>query len=131
MGKAAELASNLYLDEEVKFVKQLRDKLEAGITKQIQLTRVNGAWTERIPNTTNITFHGCAAGKLLNTMATHGIYATSGAACAGGLNPSHVLLAMGLTPSEALSSIRFGSVVTTVRQKSTMSQALYPWLQKT
>jgi cysteine desulfurase len=41
-------------------------------------------------------------------MATYGIYATSGAACAGGLNPSHVLLAMGLTPSEALSSIRFG-----------------------
>jgi len=108
MGKAAELASNLYLDEEIKCVRQLRDRLEAGIIKQIQGTKINGALTERIPNTTNITFNGCTAGKLLKAMATYGIYATSGAACTGGLNPSHVLLAMGLIPSEALSSIRFG-----------------------
>jgi len=107
MGKAAELASALYLNEEVKFVRQLRDRLEAGIVKQIQEASVNGALTERIPNTTNITFHGCAAGKLLNVLATYGIYATSGAACTGGLNPSHVLLAMGLTPAQAQSSLRF------------------------
>ncbi len=108
MGKAAELACNLYLDEEIKFVRQLRDRLEAGIIQQIQGTKINGALTERIPNTTNITFNGCTAGKLLKAMATYGIYATSGAACTGGLSPSHVLLAMGLIPSEALSSIRFG-----------------------
>jgi len=121
MGKAAELASNLYLDEKIKFVRQLRNRLEAGILKQIQGTRINGALAERIPNTTNITFHGCAAGKLLNAIATYGIYATSGAACAGGLNPSHVLLAMGLTPSEALSSIRFGLSRYNSRERSTMS----------
>lgn len=108
MGKAAELASNLYLDEEVQFVRQLRDRLETGIIKQIPGTSINGALMERIPNTTNVTFAGCAAGELLNALAAHGIYATSGAACAGRLNPSHVLLAMGLTPSEALSSVRFG-----------------------
>ncbi len=107
MGKAAELAS-IYLEEENTRVRQLRDRLEAGIIEQIHGTRVNGNREKRIPNTTNVTFSGCGAGKLLKDMEAHGIYATSGAACTGGLSPSHVLMAMGLTPSEALSSIRFG-----------------------
>jgi len=107
MGKAAELAS-IYLEEKNTRVRQLRDKLEAGIIAEIHGTRVNGNREKRIPNTTNITFSGCGAGKLLKGMETHGIYATSGAACTGGLSPSHVLVAIGLTPPEALSSIRFG-----------------------
>jgi cysteine desulfurase len=107
LGKTAELAST-YLEEEKTWVRRLRDRLEAGIIAQIQGARVNGNRENRIPNTTNITFSGCGAGKLLKGMETHGIYATSGAACTGGLSPSHVLVAMGLTPPEALSSIRFG-----------------------
>ena len=107
MGKAAELAP-IYLDEENTRVRYLRNRLERGVVEQIQGARVNGNRNERIPNTTNIIFSGCGARKLLKGMETYGIYATSGAACAGGLSPSHVLLAMGLTPSEALSSIRFG-----------------------
>src|SRR6266481_125688 len=110
MGKAAELASIYldYLDEENTRVRHLRDRLEAKIIEQIHGTRVNGNRNERIPNTTNITFSGCRAGELLRGMETHGIYATSGAACTGGLSSSHVRMAMGLTPPEALSSIRFG-----------------------
>jgi cysteine desulfurase len=107
IGKAAELAS-IHLEAENARVRQLRDRLESGIVEQIPETRVNGHPKERIPNTTNITFSGCQARKLLKGMETHGIYATSGAACTAGLSPSHVLLAMGLTPREALSSIRFG-----------------------
>lgn len=107
MGKAAELAS-IYLEEKNTRVRQLRDKLEAGIIAEIHGTRVNGNREKRIPNTTNITFSGCGAGKLLKGMEERGIYATAGTACTGGLSPSHVLMAMGLTPSEALSSIRFG-----------------------
>jgi cysteine desulfurase len=107
MGKAAELAS-IYLEEENTRVRQLRDRLETGIIEQIHGTRINGNREKRIANTTNVTFSGCGAGKLLKGMETHGIYATSGAACTGGLSPSHVLMAMGLTPSEVLSSIRFG-----------------------
>jgi len=107
MGKTAELAA-IYLEEENVRVRQLRDRLESGIVEQIPGTRVNGHPKERIPNTTNITFSGCQARKILKDMETHGIYATSGAVCTGGLSPSHVLLAMGLTPREALSSIRFG-----------------------
>jgi len=107
MGKAAELAS-IYLHEENTRVRHLRDRLEAKIIEQIHGTRVNGNREKRIPNTTNVTFSGCKAGELLKGMETHGIYATSGAACTGGLSSSHVLMAMGLTPPEALSSIRFG-----------------------
>ena len=107
MGKTAELAA-IYLEEENVRVRQLRDRLESGIVEQIPGTRVNGHPKDRIPNTTNITFSGCQARKILKDMETHGIYATSGAVCTGGLSPSHVLLAMGLTPREALSSIRFG-----------------------
>ena len=107
LGKAAELAST-YLEEEKTWVRRLRDRLEAGIIAQIQGARVNGNRENRIPNTTNISFSGCGAGKLLKGMETHGIYATAGAVCTGGLSPSHVLVAMGLTPPEALSSIRFG-----------------------
>jgi cysteine desulfurase len=107
MGKAAELSS-IYLEEENTRVRWLRDRLETGIIEQIRGTRVNGNRQMRIPNTTNITFSGCEAGKLLKGMEAHDIYASSGAACTKGLSPSHVLMAMGLTPSEALSSIRFG-----------------------
>ena len=107
MGKAAELAS-IYLEEENTRVRHLRDRLEAGIIGQIHGTRINGNRNGRIPNTTNITFSGCEAGKVLKGMEKYGIYATSGAACTGGLSPSHVLMAMGLTPPEAFSSIRFG-----------------------
>jgi cysteine desulfurase len=107
LGKTAELAST-YLEEEKTWVRRLRDRLEAGIIAQIPGSRVNGNRENRIPNTTNITFSGCGARKLLKGMETHGIYATSGAACTEGLSPSHVLMAMGLTPPEALSSIRFG-----------------------
>lgn len=107
MGKAAELAS-IYLEEENTRVRHLRDRLEARIIEQIHGTRINGNRNGRIPNTTNITFSDCAAGKLLKGMETHGIYATSGAACSAGLGASHVLMAMGLTSPEALASIRFG-----------------------
>ena len=107
MGKAAELAS-IYLDEERTRVRYLRDRLERGIIEQVHGTRVNGNPKARIPNTTNITFSACAASNVLKGMERYGVYATSGAACSGGVNPSHVLMAMGLTPPEALSSIRFG-----------------------
>ena len=86
IGKATELASS-YLEEENARVRQLRDRLESGIVEQIPETRVNGSLKERIPNTTNITFSGCQAMKLLKGMETHGIYATSGAACTSRTQP--------------------------------------------
>lgn len=107
MGKAAELAS-VYLDEEDTRVRTLRDKLETEMIQQTPGTKVNGDKRARIPNTTNITFSGLDGGKLLKAMEGNGIYASSGAACTEGKTPSHILLAMGLSPQDALSSIRFG-----------------------
>jgi len=107
MGKAAELAS-IYLEDENTRVRKLRDKLETDLVQQIPEARVNGHRKMRVPNTTNITFRGLDGGKLLKSIEQYKIYATAGAACTEGKTPSHVLLAMGRTPEEALSSIRFG-----------------------
>lgn len=107
MGKAAELAK-AHLGEETAGVGRLRDKLEKGLLRGIPEARINGHRAIRIPNTTNITFQGFDGRKLLRLMEQREIYASSGAACAEGKVPSHVLLAMGLTPEDALSSIRFG-----------------------
>ncbi|OGQ78901.1 MAG: cysteine desulfurase NifS [Deltaproteobacteria bacterium RIFCSPLOWO2_12_FULL_60_19] len=107
MGKAAELASIYFADENTR-VRGLRDKLEKGLLQQIPHAIVNGSREARIPNTTNVTFRRLMACKLLKSMADEGIYASSGAASTEVKTPSHVLLAMGLTEQDALSSVRFG-----------------------
>ena len=107
MGKAAELVP-IYLNEENSRVRKLRDKLETDVIEGIPETRVNGDRQARIPNTTSITFSGLDGRKLLRAMEQDEIYASSGAACTEGKTPSHVLLAMGLTREDALSSVRFG-----------------------
>lgn len=107
MGKAAELAK-AWLGEEITRVGRLRDKLEKGLVTGVPEARINGQRATRIPNTTNLTFRGLDARKLLKLMEQQEIYASSGAACTDGKVPSHVLLAMGLRPEDAFSSIRFG-----------------------
>ena len=85
----------------------LRDRLETALLERIPDTTVNGAG-ERVPNTTNISFHGVEAEALLIALDLEGIAVSTGSACSSGtLEPSHVLRAMGLTPRRAQSSIRF------------------------
>jgi cysteine desulfurase len=85
----------------------LRDRLEAGILATIPNTKVNGSTEHRSPNTTNLRFEGVDAEALLIALDMQGIAASFGAACqSGATEPSHVLLAMGLTPSEARASLR-------------------------
>jgi cysteine desulfurase len=68
---------------------------------------VNGE-AARVPNTSNLCFHGADGEALLIALDLEGICVSSGAACASGtLTPSHVLLAMGLTPAQAHGSLRF------------------------
>jgi cysteine desulfurase len=86
----------------------LRDRLEQSILDRISDTRVNGAATPRVPNTTNIRFDGIDSDALLIALDLKGFAVSSGAACSSGApEPSHVLLAMGLSRLEARSSIRF------------------------
>ncbi len=85
----------------------LRDRLESGLLAAIPNTHINGSTTHRAPNTTNLRFDGVDAESLLIALDMQGIAASFGAACqSGATEPSHVLLAMGLSPAEARSSLR-------------------------
>jgi cysteine desulfurase len=87
---------------------ELRDRLEHAVLDRISGTHVNGAGAERTSNTTNIRFDGIDSDALLIALDLRGFAVSSGAACSSGsTEPSHVLLAMGLTKREARSSIRF------------------------
>jgi cysteine desulfurase len=89
-------------------VGKLRDRLEQGIASRIPHTHVNGAGAPRVPNTANIRFDGIDSDALLIALDLKGFAVSSGAACSSGApEPSHVLLAMGLSRLEARSSIRF------------------------
>ncbi len=107
LGKACELAM-LHMEEKRTKVTPLRDKLEKGILEIIPHTRVNGGAVPRLPNTSNISFEFVEGESILLSLDAEGICASTGSACSSGsLEPSHVLLAMGLTPTTAQGSIRF------------------------
>lgn len=85
----------------------LRDRLESEMAAVHQIT-VNGAEVPRLPNTSNITFHGIDGEGLVIALDLKGVGASTGSACSSGrVEPSPILLAMGLTPEEAKSTVRF------------------------
>ena len=104
----------------------LRDRLENAILERIPDTHVNGAGSPRVPNTTNIRFDGIDSDALLIALDLRGFAVSSGAACSSGSpEPSHVLLATGLTREQARSSIRFSLGRTnTVEQVDALIDAL-------
>jgi cysteine desulfurase len=86
----------------------LRDQLELGILDRISGTHVNGAGAARTPNTTNIRFDGIDSEPLLIALDLMGFAVSAGSSCSSGATePSHVLMAIGLTKEQAKSSIRF------------------------
>jgi cysteine desulfurase len=86
----------------------LRDAFEREVLARIPDVTINGAGAPRVPNTSNLHFHGADGEALLIALDLEGICVSSGAACASGtLTPSHVLTAMGLTPAQAHGSLRF------------------------
>jgi cysteine desulfurase len=107
LGVACELAGR-NLEEENSRVKNLRDKLESAILKNIPNTRVNGNIGMRLPNTTNISFEFVEGESILLMLDEKGIAASSGSACtSGSLTPSHVLRAMGVPFTYLQGSVRF------------------------
>jgi cysteine desulfurase len=86
----------------------LRDRLESELVARIPGTKVYGGQTRRLPNTTLTGFAGAPGEAVLIALDLAGIAASSGAACASGsLEPSHALLAMGVSKAEARTAIRF------------------------
>ncbi len=120
MGKAAELARK-HLPNYEKKVRSLRDALEEGILghprpsdgrgvggEGIPNTELNGHKTQRLANTTNITFHGIESEALLILLDQEGICASSGSAClADSDEPSHVVKAMKPDSTASRQMIRF------------------------
>jgi cysteine desulfurase len=109
MGKAAELARK-HLPEYDKKVRPLRDELEEGILSSIPDTELNGHRTQRLANTTNITFRGIESEALLILLDKEGVCASSGSAClADSEEPSHVIKAMKPESHAARQMVRFSS----------------------
>jgi cysteine desulfurase len=85
----------------------LRDKIIGSITEQISGTRLNGHPTLRLPNNINVSFDGVEGEPILLSLDFTGISVSSGSACSSSsLEPSHVLLAIGLTADAAQGSLR-------------------------
>lgn len=107
-GKACELAGQR-MAEDARHQQELRDKLIKGITERIKFVKVNGPVGEkRLPNNVNVSILYVEGESLLLSLDMLGIAASSGSACtSGSLDPSHVLLGMGLTHEVAHGSLRF------------------------
>ncbi len=95
------------LDKNIAYVTGLREALRAGFDT-IPGATLNGDREHCLPGTINYRFDGVSAEALLSLLSAQGICVSSGSACsAGSIDPSHVLLALGLTPAQANSSLRF------------------------
>jgi cysteine desulfurase len=106
-GKAAELA-RVRLTTDSARIESLRDRLEEMLLNSLASVHVNGDRSRRIPNTTNLAFTAAGGEALVIALDLQGVACSTGAACSSGaVEPSHVLLAIGLSPHEARSSLRF------------------------
>jgi cysteine desulfurase len=107
LGVAAGLA-HAKMAAQAASVGTLRDRLEAGILREVPGTAVNGGAMPRVPNTTNVSFDRVEAESLLIALDLEGIAVSTGSACSSGtLEPSHVLKAMGFPAHRTQNSIRF------------------------
>jgi cysteine desulfurase len=127
LGKAAQLA-NAALDRgDEKKMAAMRDRLQQGIVAQIEEARVNGDSAARVPNTTNIHFDYIDGEAMVIALDLKGVAVSTGAACSSGaIEPSHVLLAMGLRPDQARASIRFSLGKQTVAEDIDLALKLVP-----
>ncbi|MDI6809667.1 MAG: cysteine desulfurase NifS [Candidatus Eisenbacteria bacterium] len=107
LGKACEIAMGEG-EAEQKTVRELRDRLEKGILERIDGVTLNGHPAKRLAGTTNLSFGTVEGESMILSLDMEGIGVSSGSACtSGSLEPSHVLVAMGVPPERAQSSLRF------------------------
>ena len=106
LGRAAELAQK-EMSDEISRVAFLRDTLIAGILKAVDHTRLNGHPSQRLPNNVNMHFDSIEGESMTLNLDLEGICASTGSACdSKSLEPSHVLLAMGMPRENAYNSLR-------------------------
>ena len=120
MAKAAEIA-DANMEARMAYECKLRDHLIERVLEEIPYSRLNGDRTKRLPNNANFCFRFIEGESMLIKLDQKGICASSGSACtSGSLDPSHVLLAIGL-PHE----IAHGSLRLTISQETTMDDIDY------
>jgi cysteine desulfurase len=107
LGRAVELAGQ-EMDKEIERQAGLRDKLVKGLMERIDHIRLNGHPRKRLPNNVNVSIDFVEGESMLLNLDLEGICASTGSACSSAsLEPSHVLLALGLYPEQAHGSLRF------------------------
>lgn len=116
-GKAVQLAMD-EMEERTKKEVEMREYLMEKVLQEVPFTRINGSRTSRLPNNINFAFQFIEGESLLIKLDMAGICGSSGSACtSGSLDPSHVLLAIGL-PHE----IAHGSLRLTLSEENTMEE---------
>ena len=106
MAKALELAYHS-MEEHNSKIKELRDYYEKRVKEEIDNIKINGNIENRLPGNSNISFENADGEGILVNLDMQGICASSGSACtSGSLNPSHVLLAIGVEQELAKNSLR-------------------------
>ena len=108
MARALELAVS-EMGAETTRLGSLREKLRLGLLAALPAAEVNGDLTQAVPNTLNIWLKGKPATEMVRLLSSKGVFASAGAACSAAnvLEPSHVLIGMGLGPERAGQSLRF------------------------
>ena len=117
IGKAVELARD-NMKERMEYETKLRDHLISRVMEEIPYAKLNGDKVKRLPNNVNVCFRFSEGESMLILLDQNGVCGSSGSACtSGSLDPSHVLLAIGL-PHE----IAHGSLRLTLSEKNTMEE---------
>jgi len=107
LGIAVEIAIKS-MDDEMNRIKVLRDKFVSGVLNNIENVKLNGHPTDRLPNNVNFSIKGIEGEAIILRLDMEGISASTGSACSSyRLEPSHVLLAIGVQRDLAQGSIRF------------------------
>jgi len=117
LGRAAELARTHFQERSAR-LRELRDYFELEVTRRVPGARINGDPERRVPNVSNMSFHGVDGESLLIALDLKGIAVSTGSACASGsLEPSHVLTALGLTREQVRGSLRLSLGAYTTREE--------------
>jgi cysteine desulfurase len=127
LGKAAELAIQGFERGDDKKMSALRDRLQQGILAQVEEAGVNGDGAPRVTNTVNIYFDHIDGEAMVISLDLKGLAVSTGAACSSGaIEPSHVLLAMGLRADRARASVRFSLGKQNTAEDVDLALALVP-----
>jgi cysteine desulfurase len=126
LGKAAEMARTGLEQGDTQSLASMRDRLEEALLR-IEATTVNGAGVPRVPNISNLSFDGIDGEAMVIALDLKGLAVSTGAACSSGaIEPSHVLLAMGLRAEQARGSLRFSLGKQSTQEEIDYAIALVP-----